>query len=117
MSFYLLTVPVIVIEQTSTLQALKRSSELTHGKILQIALFLILLFGLTYLMFIVMFDRLTILNYQDLIIEPFFYEFSFKLVSIYTVFTTILFTACGVFYKTCYVFNESKKVEDLANIF
>jgi hypothetical protein len=116
-SFYILTVPVIVLEQKSTLQGLKRSSELTSGKILQITLFLILFFATTSLALFVVFNQPSNFREFEMAADTSTAMFRLKFNSVYMISATILFVACGVFYKTCYMLAESKKVEDLANIF
>jgi hypothetical protein len=116
-ALYFAVIPVIVLEQSASLQSFKRSVELSRGNVPTIALFLLVLFALTTLIFSYLFYQLTFGKNPFIGFNALFTEFNIKLAGLYLFFSTILFTACGVFYKNCYKLTESKKVEDLANIF
>jgi hypothetical protein len=111
------SVPAIVLEHTSSLASLKRSAELTSGKILKITLFLYLLAVLSGSAVYYLLDGASGAYRIRMLPESLLEEFNFKLAAVYIMSATILFVACGVFYKTCFRLTESKKVEDLANIF
>jgi hypothetical protein len=117
LSFFILAVPAIVLENCTSLASLKRSQELTSRKIPQISLFLLILFAATLLLILVLFDPTSLYNSMSVAFHALLNKFNFKLAIIYLIFATVLFTGCGVFYKSCYKLTESKKVEDLANIF
>lgn len=110
-------IPAIVLEQQTTFASLKRSAELTSGKILKISLFIFLWFCVLLLAIAIIFNDMNL----GKALEEFWHAIvdfmDYRLILLYIFFSTILFVSCGVFYKDCYKLTESKKVEDLANVF
>jgi hypothetical protein len=117
LSPYAAAVPAIVLERVSCFASLKRSAELTKGKYIQISLFLLLLSFLVIVTLALLFNAGSFRGVGQIMGGTFRALGGAKLLGAYLVFSTFFFASCGVLYKTCYRLTESKKVEDLANVF